>query len=280
MNKVIKNEIEQEILMLSAVVDMLHDMHNYQIIEPLSDAEEKTIIFKTSVSYKLYFILLSDFLGKFSRQYRLDSKEITILEGLNEVVNDPQLGDISAVSRLKDSLNELVGWLEFKPSFKQLWFPDLDREVDLTISRRDMIFICANMNKHSVLNLTGVRARIKDVFQESGIDITEEQAILCMENFHGWFYDDILHYHSSVIFEMLVRIQWSIVEYLEALYNESYKPNYGEDLLNRYSFEPPAQYNLKSNEFIFRLYWNLMNYMLGKPIIPEFTTSRYLKGRY
>jgi len=282
MKRIVSTLVEQEILVLTAANYTLREMHNRIMITFSSDPQVgQTMSFESAVSRDLYFILFVDFLANIREEYLVGKKKISTLDTLLEIVKSPLLGTKKSSRRLRNGLVKLKKWLDFEPVIKKMWFPNIDRKIDLKISRANMIRICGNLNKHDFLKLSQLVSVIQEIFLNNGVRLTREDAIMSLEHFGEWFNENILIYHSSFIAEMLIDIQWSIREYLEPLYKKSLVSYYDERLkLNSYRFDPPKKLGIVKGSFIFHMYWNLMNFVRDKPIFNRVKADKYLKLRY
>lgn len=272
MKDLIKTIVQKEIVLVHSAVSHLREMHNYCVMkEP-----KNQVVFCTDISQKYYFILLVDFISQFDEGIKKGASLLNLLSGID---GNHYLGTKTSFKRLGSAVNKFEKWLKREDTFKKIWLPDIDKEVKLMVSRKDMIIISANMNKHAFLKLSRVRERIKAIFHKSNILVSDGDVILCMENLHEWFQDDFLTYYATVIAQHLIDIQWGIYSYLLPLYKQSYKPYYNEKLkLNSYKFEPPIKYNIKRvNEPFFTLYWDLMNKVRDKPVFARFKSPWYFK---
>lgn len=282
MKKMVSNLIEQEILVLNAANHTLREMHNYTMIQISGDPENgRSLRFESIIARNLYFILMADFLASMREEYQLSKNNLSIVDALLQVVESPRLGTKGAAKHLKSDVVKLRKWLAVEAVIPKMWFPNIDTEINLKISRENIIRICGNLNKHDFLKLSQLIKTIHGIFIKNGVKLTEEEVIMSFEHFDEWFNQNILIYHSTFIAEMLINVQWSIKEYLEPLYNKSLVTYYDERLnLKSYRFEPPKSFGLIKGSFMFHMYWELMNSVRDKPIIEKFTTWKYLKLRY
>ena len=282
MRKIVSNLVEQEILIINATNHTLREMHNHTMIQISGDPENgQSLRFESIVARNLYFILMADFLASMREEYQIGKKKLSILDALLQVLENPRLGTKESAKSLKRDLIKLKKWLAVEAIIPKMWLPNIERKINLKISRENIVRICGNLNKHDFLKLSQLIKVIQGIFIKNGVKLTEEEVIMSFEHLDEWFNQNILIYHSTFIAEMLVNIQWSIREYLEPLYNKSLINYYDERLkLNSYRFEPPNNLGLIKGSFMFHMYWELMNFVRGKPIFNKFKTWKYLKLRY
>jgi len=280
MQRIVNSLVDQEIVLLYAVIHALRNMNNRQIFE-IYGQEEKQIMFHNDVARDLYFILLSDFLSKMRKEYRLGGDAISSFDALLDLTKNPLLGSKDLAQGLETKLMNFKDWLSYEAVIEKMWFPNVDKEVDLKISREAMVRICGNLNKHNFLQLKHIVEWVKEIFAANDICLTDEQGIMCLEHFQEWFNENILIYHSSFIAEMLIGIEWSILEYLTPLYKKSLNDYWDHKLkLNRYKFEFPEDLEVKTGSFVHHMLWGVMNLVRGKPIFPQFVVGKHFKTHY
>ena len=140
-----------------------------------------------------------------------------------------------------------------------------------------MLKICGNMSKHGIARLGRVAKNVKRIFEMSKIDLTYDEAILCLENFYERFHDDILNYHASNIVEMLLNIRRSINDYLKPIFLRCIRYTKKVNDLQMYEYEIPAEIR---GQLVKSMFWDLMNNVRSDRNFPILKTTKYLKMRY
>ncbi len=252
-------------------------MVNYEILDLNHKDPNSSIMFKTRTHQQYFNIILLDFL-----QTSVFAVNKNCVESLLVIIANPQFGD--GVKSLKNAVNEFKNWLdqdiqlEHNGEVRNFWFPAINKEVSIKITRAEFIKICGNISKHNVLCLNRQAETIKKIFAKNNISIELIEALLIMEEFYEQFHDDLFNYHASTIAEFLNNIRWAVYEYLKPLYDKSvewYLHDTLKDMAYRYNYPPEIK-----NAYVRELFWNLMNDVRSPPYMPKFQVTRYLKMRY
>lgn len=161
---------------------------------------------------------------------------------------------------------------------KLLWFPSIDKELTLEITRIEYIRICGNISKHNPLGLDRQAKKVQQVFRLSKEEITLTQALLAIDDFYEQFNGSIFSYHSSSIVEFLNNIRLAIYEYLRVMHSKviHYYRNEKSNV-RRYLYRIPEEI---TNDYVRAIFWDLMNDMLQPTHLPRFWSCKTLKGRY
>ncbi|MCF6344537.1 MAG: hypothetical protein L3J15_07700 [Devosiaceae bacterium] len=270
----IYHDEEKEILVLKAVMDSIKSMVNHELFTLYHNDPNSQIMFETSIHQKYFNIILVDFLSA----RILDENKC--LEALQVIIKNPKFNPNvqslkQAVESFQQWLGQEVNWELFNET-RKLWFPSINQEVELKITRNEYICICGNIAKHNPQALTRQAKTIKKIFKNSGVEIQKNQGLLAMEEFYEQFHDDIFLYHSSMIAEFLNNVLWAIHEYLQPLYTKSKKPFFknGEFFCH---YEYPSEIK---DDYVKTIFYNLMNDVSSKPCMVRFKVNEYLKTRY
>jgi hypothetical protein len=271
------NDAEKEILILKAVWEAINSMLNYEVLELNHKDPDSSIIFKTRTHQQYFNIMLLDFLN-----LKIFGVEKCCLESLQTVFNAPQFN--SDISSLQKSTNDFTTWLnqnielEHDGETRNFWFPTINQEIALKITRAEYIKICGNISKHNVLSLGRQAETIQRIFDKNNVTIEQTQALLIMGEFYEQFHDDLFTYHASNIAEFLNNLRWGVYEYLQPLYQQSVECYWDDRLkLNAYRYNYPDNI---TNHYVREIFLNLMNDVRSKPYMPRFVVTRYFKLRY
>lgn len=262
---------EKEILILKGVWESIDSMLNCEIVSLHHNDPDSVIRFKSTAHQKFFSIILVDFLR--SKIFGIDK---TCVQALQVISTNPQYN--SDIMSLQNATNNFKTWLDQyieldnDGEIRNFWFPTINQEICLKITRAEFIDICGNISKHNPLALDKKAKTITEIFARNNVTIEITQALLIIGEFYEQFHNDIFIYHISTIAEFLNNLRWSIFEYLQPLYKQSVQ-YYWDESLKLY----PA--NIE-NTYVRELFWNLMNDVRSEPYMPKFEVARYLKGRY
>lgn len=264
--------IESEVILLRNSYEHIGDLVNHSLMKLQGKGLEKHIIFHDMNQRRLFFILLVDFLSKTDKKGPI--KQTSFLRGLLDVTENPQFSINNSEHELKKSLNALVGWLN-DTTLIEMWLPSISHEVKLNIKRLDFLKMSGDISKHNYLRVISVANLLQNLLSESGIKVTQEQAILALPDFQERFSEDILIYLASHICEMLNNICWGIYTYMIPEFGNSYHRT--NDNLAGYAFHVPESIQ---SEYARDCYWELMNGLIRKPFFEKFTVSDVFKTEY
>jgi hypothetical protein len=189
------------------------------------------------------------------------------------VCNQPKLAT-GAIDLLK-AVEEFADWLETEFVAKNVNFGKLG-SFDVNISRYRYIRMCGDVAKHNSARLSDNVKKLRQLLQNAGKAVSEQEAYWALDDFFHWFFDDIFIAHSSSIAAFLNNIRWEIYEYLGPEYLRSWhRPDGAPDLVYSYRYpdgciDPVAR----------GMYWDLMNRVRASPSMQRFTVSSSMSALY
>jgi hypothetical protein len=267
--------LEQEVITLKAVVDMIGDMVNHEVMTICFSDTDTSIMFKTMTHMAFFNIILVDLLSKPSEFFTRDKNYFDRLE---EICVNPRMGKIQDIRELAEAVCAFARWLSEEVTLQNRWFPSLNLQIDLKIKRQVFIGICGNIAKHNFTQLTRQADRLRRIFCENGQAFSLDKCILALQDFRQQFYDDIFHYHSSTIAEFLNNIRWGIHSYAAPVREGCVENRYDEKShLSAYKYHYPGDVTSDLGKVC---YWDLMNDVMHEPYIRRFEVAKYLKMRY
>jgi hypothetical protein len=243
--------IEREGITLQIVVELLQTMVNREMLHFSPGHVEIQVTFASSSRRELFNVLFADFLEPVDPAL-LGSKE-SLLDVLYRVAKEPKLGDTIVASPLLWAVTELREWLD-QTIQPEVWFPSINRNVNLKLRRAQFITICGNISKHSLSRLTRNAKRLAELFGDNGIELNWIDALRALDDFNVRFQEDIFSYHSTTMTELLNNVRWGIHEYLEPEFARSFTPSpIPDDPKYSYTFPDGLQ-----DPFAQERYWDLM----------------------
>lgn len=284
------NEIEREVIILNSAWKMIDGMVNWSMFVSRNLQSPTNLLFQDEERGRLFIILLRDFLSPIhansgqpipfglskipQNSQRLSDR--TFLFHLRQICEVPQLGNDTA--DLQQQIGAFAEWLEEEFIAPEVDLPDIDVQMDLRIARYWYIRLCGDIAKHHLGRLSANVGHIRGLIRQDGRDIDGQTAYLAFENFFNWFFDNVFNYHASQIAEFLNNIRWGIFHYLELEFERSYHLKEHATLdLPAYGYNVPEEIQQPISH---AMYWDVMNRMRQKPMMPRFVTSEVLKRRY
>jgi hypothetical protein len=264
--------IEQEVIFLIASNGSIGSMVNHEVLELCEGDNGGQAIFKTSIHQRFFNILLVDFLSKSAQE--VTGEKISSLDALVQICEKPSFNQHNSVKSLRRTVTAFKKWLEHEIKVK-VWFPSIDLDTKLMVQRQEFIKICGDISKHNFSRLH-VRAReLKKILKRNGKEVSDEDALLALDDFYERFHTDIFSYRGSHLVEQLNSIRWGIQEYLQPEYQRSIV--YDRRSPPRYTYTYP---NGVKTEFVKHCYSALMNSIRATPSIKRFKTYEILTRRY
>jgi hypothetical protein len=268
--------IEKEVLLLKSSVQIINNIVNQSTIS-LHHADPDSEVHPKSSTDQLYFnIILADFLSRPDGLVATDNS--TYLDALLAICSEPHFDFDSSIENLKTSATDFKLWLDTCVTIERMWFPNINLDINLQIKRSEFIKMTGNTSKHNITRTMRQARFLQSIFQKNNKDVSFEEAVLALENFHEWFQEDgnIFGYHLGTLAEFLNNIRWGIHDYLTPEYSRSIE-YYTEGSLKKYRFKyPPAVISPLGKHY----YWDLMNDFRSGPYMPRFTVTRFMKMRY
>lgn len=267
------SELEREVIVLRTTIEVINSMVNLEMLNNPSAELDATVTFRSPTRQALFSVLLADLLEAVDPD--LLNTSGSLMDALMLVADQPRLAPGETDRQVRQAVERFKGWVEGEITVN-VWFPSIDKEVELRLLRSDFIKICGNISKHNPARLTRNAKRLQKLLEKSGVAVEWVDALRALDDFYDRFHTDILAYHSTSLAEMLNEIRWAIHEYLTPEFDRAYVPPASE-ADPRYTFNQPPGIE---NEYAQEAYWDLMNSVRAKPWIPRFEGTRHLKGNY
>ena len=266
--------MEVEVVTLKASLDLISDMVNHQMMTFSPDLSRCEIRFRDDPHQAYFSILLSDFLSA-PREFFGESSDY--LARLAAIGSQPHLrSDQTAL--LKSASERFQRWLQETATAPMRWFPTLDLEIDLRITRRDLVTMSGNQTKHNFTQQTRQAEKLRKILKDNGQQFRFDECLIALPDFYEQMYNDIFVYHSSTMAASLNDIRWGVYEYARRERQEcteSWPFDSSGQLAYRYHY--PAEIKTPLGE---HYYWELMNDVRDRPPIPRFVVSDLLRRRY
>jgi hypothetical protein len=182
---------EKEILLLKALIETIDSMVNHSVFKLYHKDPHSSICFLTRIHQQYFNILLTDFLSLET----FKSCEADVFEQLQQVCKDHRFYE--NVYYLEKAAREFQEWLNQDVEFehggetRKLWFPSIEQEIALKITRKEFIKICGNISKHNPMGLNRQAKTISKIFKRNDIEIALTDALLIMGEFYEQFHDDL-----------------------------------------------------------------------------------------
>lgn len=279
--------LEQEAIVLNAVIGMVDDMVNHSIFcFPGEKRKDTNLLPQTSDTLRQFAILLRDFLSPIRPRKTMPfglprpsegskATDRTTLFYLARVCENPLIG--TNIDSLAMVVHEFIEWLETPASVPKVWLSNIGVEVDLTIKRIDFIQMGGDIGKHNFLRLGGQVANLQRILGENGVLIDESQAYAALPDCWDWFHSHLFEYHVSTLAEFLNNIRYAIRLYVEPVAEIRYRVTGKIDDLDMYTYSRPDEI---VNDFAWAQYYALLASTRLKPNFPPFSVTQSLKSQF
>lgn len=282
--------LEQEAIVLNAVMGMVDDMVNHAIFcWPGEKRQNTNLLPQTTDTLRQFAILLRDFLspvtgrGQGPMPFGLAKPpqngkvtDYTTLFYLARICKNPLIG--TKIDFLAILVQDFIEWLETSAFIPKVWLSNIGMEVDLNIKRIDFVRMGGDIGKHNFLRLGGQAVKLQQILKENGVSIDESQAYAALPDCWDWFHTHLFAYHASTLAEFLNNIRYAIRLYVtpvaEARYQVTGKI---DDHLDSYTYKRPAEIE---NNFAWKQYCDLLNRTRIKPNFPPFGVTQHLKNQF
>ena len=278
------NVTERESIILNTAWQVIDTMVNRYMFVGFREDQPTTLLPDTRQHALLFVILLRDFLSEV-RAFGKDPvpfglcrpppnarpTERTFIFHLRQICLRPSLG--TTVEPLRERTEAFADWLEGSFEAQGVNLGEIDLVCDLRVERFKYLQMCGDIAKHSLPRLSVNANHLRNLLARAGHPITEQQSYLAIPSFFDWFFNDCFMYSASRIAEFLNDIRWAIFEYLVPEFQRAWYPI--DDIAYGYHIPPEIE-----EPVAHAMYWNLMNRVRGKPWIPRFVVTEYLKRRH
>jgi hypothetical protein len=265
--------LETEVVLLKAVKEIIDSIVNPEILEVLGQDPNSVIRFHTSSHQRLFNIVLVDFLSATDVDKQAPVRQKPYMDWLRSIVDRPAFNIGNSIESLDEATAQFKDWLEQEVEVVT-WFPSIEVERLLKLSRLDYLKMCGDISKHNFLRAIRVAKKLRGILAKSGVPVQLDDALMALSDFYKRFHRDKLNYDSSTIAEFLNNIRWGIYEYLHPEFKRSIVREGGDPPKYRYTYPDEV-----ATRFAKECYWNLMNEVREPPYIRKFRVTKYLKLR-
>lgn len=264
----LKNEfnlssIEEEIIILKNVLDIINNAVNYSMMDFYGNPPCE-IRLKTKEHYKLFLILIVDFLSQTSDILHKKQDYISYLE---DICSNPRLSN--DVGLLNDSVTKFKTWLSERIAIKNINITPSEKYIKIFPTRKELMIICGNISKHNIANLSHKIELLKKCIDPS-YNISNQDITISLFELYDRFCIDYIDIQTTVWAELLNNIRIGILRYLRPVFSKSIVYDNEE----KYYYEYPADIALPlAREF----FWNLMNDVRRNFYIKDFKSSEIIR---
>jgi len=269
------NDAWQEIRVLNCVAELIESSVNYVVCSFGGDRDGIVtgVLPKGTIEKNSFFILLLELFSSVnSEMLPRKDKGDNLLTLLRKISEQPHFNTIqNDADRLNRRVSEFLAWLDHEFDYS-IYSQELGKNVNVTISRREALYLVGNRCKHTLLRSNRVLSKLVKKYREAGIDVLADEEALVLADIDNWFLDDFCGYHFTKLCELCSNLYYSIIEYVRPIYVKASKLEDGV----------PAGYDVPSELSRSDLrseFYSLMN-RVRNPWIPLIKTPEVMMLRY
>lgn len=264
--------VEEEVVFLKATLEAIDSMVNSSLMSLRGADPESSILFETSVHQQFFNIALVDFLSRTDKKAPVQQR--SYLAALRQIAASPAFSVNDSIAPLRAATEEFTNWLEAEITV-EVWFPSIQVETPLRVTRVQYIKMTGDLSKHNFLRAIGVAEELQALLGRQGVPVELDEALLALKDFYEWFHDHVLNYHSSTLAAYLNELRWAIHDYLVPEFTRSIVWGGGDPASYRFTYPQGVTSRLGQES-----YWALMNLIRIKPYIRRFQVNKWHKLRY
>ena len=267
--------IQQEIRVLNSSIELITSYVNYSVCCFPEDRTQLVtdILPEDVIAKKYFFILLLEMICSVHKEMvpeKNDGDNLLIL--LHRISKSPLLDpDSGNTAALERSINEFEAWLNHEFEYG-IYSANIEKELNIQISRKDAIYLIGNKCKHSLLRSNSILKKLISIYKKSGVELDPGTEILILEDIDNWLFDDFGGYHFTKLCELSTKVYYGIVQYIRPIYVKALVKT--DEF--RYSYKIPEGLTDEGSKFE---YYELLN-RTRSPFLPRIKTSKYLERRY
>ena len=267
----IRSEGDLEIVLLNEVHSALARIIGPNLYSIGGSVPDQTALFHSTPCFDLFLILLVEFFAEGRQSAYIDEKyqNLSLLSGLELFCSKySQEALISGLPSAVDNINE---WICRELPI-QFWCSDVDKDIEFSISNKQLISFGANAAKHHLLRLSILLGKLETLSSLAGYAFSPQELSAVLNAMIGEARSR-LEYHSTYILELLGHLFLSV----NTLINKRFAANPTNDVSK---MDMPKDV---SSDVFRDLYGSVLVFLrYEEKRILDFTpsTTRYLRLRY
>jgi hypothetical protein len=200
----IQSEGDLEIVILHESHGLLAEIIGPELYDLRGRKTDQTAYFHTQASFKFFLVLAIELIAEGTKSAYINSKyeNWSLLDGLNWIT-ERNSSDAQSVG-LDSALNDFTVWLNAEEPFS-FWCPGVWKQINLQLSKKQLIYFGANTAKHHLLRLSELIAKMERLCSKAGYSYSPQQLVAVLENLTEEVNSKSV-YHATFFLEMLGKI--------------------------------------------------------------------------
>jgi len=197
----IQSEGDLEIVILHEAHGLLAEIIGPELYELRGTSTDQTVYFHRRSSFKWFLVLSIELIAEGTKSAYINSKyqNWSLLDGLKWLAQ--KYPSDAAATGLDDALKELTAWLDGEEPFS-FWCPDVWQQINLQLSKTQLISFGANAAKHHLLRVTELIAKLDRLCTKAGCSFTPQQLVAVLDNMTDELNSQLI-YEATFFLEIL-----------------------------------------------------------------------------
>lgn len=268
----ITSEGDWEVALLSEAHSTFAGVVSPFLYSVAGDAPDQNIAFKSGEHFELFLIRLLELFVPGHQLVRINgqARDISLLDGLMWFV--ARYPSEAASTGLDRSLKRLLDWVS-EERLVRFWCGELGKEIEIKLSRRDLIWFGGNCAKHGMLRLSNLLSKLEGRLAAAKVHLAAPELLAVLEELDAEI-SSRLEYHSTMIVELLGHVFASLNRVVLARFDEN-PTNHVRQMQMPAGVASDVFRNIYGSVLVFKRYDERNRILALTPV-----TSKYLQMRY
>ena len=178
-------DLSQEIRVLNTTAELIENSVNRLLCSFYPNESNVVIEVKPKdiIEKRYFFILLLEIISPVnSEMIRGKKKNDNLLTILSRICENPILSDVKDNTKLlSSSCQDFIDWL-WHDILYTIYSSKLDKDVNLMISRNDILYLVGNRSKHTLVRSNRIIKKLAKKYAESGVETENGADTLILED--------------------------------------------------------------------------------------------------
>ncbi len=267
----IRSDGDLEIMLMHEAHDALAEIVGPNLYEVRGSDDDQEAWFRSESHFNLFLILVVEIFAEGPRSAYIDEKyqSWSLLTGLSWLCT--RYPSEASASGLVAAVSALDAWVAREVPVR-FWCPDVDAEVEVLLSNRQLIVFGANAAKHHLFRLAELLGRLETICQRAGHQFSPQELAAVLASMVPEVRSR-LAYHGTYLVEMLGRLFHALNTFIVRRYAAN-PTNRVSDMTMPPGVTSDVFRNLYGAVLVFKQYPD------GRILSFTPKTSRFMKLRY
>jgi hypothetical protein len=200
----IQSEGDLEIVVLHEAHGLLAEIIGPDLYELRGSKTDQTAYFHYRSCFKFFLVLTIELIAEGSRSVYINStyQNWSLFDGLKWLAGKYPAD--AQTTGLVNALNALSIWLDQEEPFT-FWCPDVELQINLELSKRQLISFGANTAKHHLLRVAELTSKLDKLCTKANYSFTPQQLVAVLDNMTEEVNSQLM-YQATFLLEYLGRL--------------------------------------------------------------------------